>query len=69
MKCPECGREIGLPRRTDMKTLGWVCTDCDIKIYKEIGEAYICRSCLSIVKKENCMGFCPMCLRDSLEVL
>jgi len=36
MKCPECGRELGKPSNCDLNRVGWECTKCKIKIYKEI---------------------------------
>jgi len=36
MNCPECGKDLGEGMLTDYKVLGWCCSDCNIKIYKEL---------------------------------
>ena len=36
MNCPECGKDLGKGSESDYKVLGWVCLDCNIKIYKEL---------------------------------
>ena len=36
MKCPQCGKDLGIATNCDMNSIGWCCTDCKIKIYKEI---------------------------------
>jgi len=38
MKCPECGKELGEGSYVDMIRIGWCCSDCNVKIYKEIYE-------------------------------
>lgn len=36
MLCPECGKELGILEEVEYGRLGVCCSDCDIKIYKEI---------------------------------
>ena len=34
--CPECGKDMGEPTSVDIGRIGWGCTNCRIKVYKEI---------------------------------
>jgi len=68
MKCPECSTELRIPSRVDINRIGWICPNCNIKIYKEIDRCYYCGSCGSVIYKAE-MGYCPKCGRDSLEVI
>ena len=36
MKCPKCGNELGSGSKVDMERMGWCCSRCNIKIYKEL---------------------------------
>lgn len=38
MKCPECHKQLGEWHNVDSYTIGWVCTECGIKIYKDLRE-------------------------------
>jgi len=34
--CPKCFKGLGKPTEVDLNTIGWHCSDCGIKIYKEV---------------------------------
>ena len=34
MMCPKCFKSLGEPTEVDLKTVGWTCSDCGIKIYE-----------------------------------
>lgn len=36
IKCPECHKDLGQETICDINNIGWGCTNCKIKIYKEI---------------------------------
>ena len=38
MKCPECNKNLGKGSSVDLNSIGWVCNECGIKVYKEIYE-------------------------------
>ena len=38
MKCPGCGKDLGTAISCDLNSVGWSCSECRIKIYKEIEE-------------------------------
>ena len=35
MKCPECGADLGKGSYVEVGRLAWICSKCNIKIYKE----------------------------------
>ena len=35
IKCPVCEADLGSSTKVDIKTIGWCCSKCNIKIYKE----------------------------------
>jgi len=36
IKCPICDKQLGEPSQIDITRIGWCCSNCNIKIYKEI---------------------------------
>jgi len=36
MKCPECEKDLGESVSVELNRVGWCCTKCKIKIYKEL---------------------------------
>ncbi len=36
MTCPECGAELGIGEHVEFDLIGWVCSKCNIKIYKRV---------------------------------
>jgi len=35
MKCPKCNTELGEGSYVDINTIGWCCSNCNMKIYEE----------------------------------
>ena len=36
MKCPECEKELGQGDQVEVGRIGWCCSPCNIKIYKDV---------------------------------
>jgi len=36
INCPKCKRDLGEGEEIEIGRIGWICRDCNIKIYKEL---------------------------------